>query len=290
MIPVIVIKGRMCSRPSSVVTTAEVLFPVNEIKSLCGTEYSLPSAIVIVKGRLVAITRSDKLRLTSYEDHLKVVTLDPTSGNIESTRHFPDVTSTDLKWNQDGSHFAVRSDDAIEVWSVERASMTSVFPPGKHVCGISVDGEVVATLDENDRSRINLWKHGGVEPVSIDSGSTQHLQSTAFSPDGVYYAIASHDGSLSFWNAADGSEIGRVIDSRMEPGRIEFSPDSRTLIGWNRSHVRFWNVATRREIMRIDLDNVNSRGNLAGDFSISPDGRFMAFDRITGDTEIWRAP
>ena len=80
-------------------------------------------------GRLVAITPSDKLRLASYEDHLKVVTVDPTSGNIESTRHFPDVTSTNLKWNQVGSHFAVRSDDAIEVWSVEKASMTSVFPP-----------------------------------------------------------------------------------------------------------------------------------------------------------------
>ena len=158
------------------------------------------------------------------------------------------------------------------------------------MCGISVDGEVVATFDENDRTRINLWKHGGVEPVSIDSGATQSIQSMAFSPDGVYYAISSHDGSLSFWNAADGAEFGRVIDSRMGPGRIKFSPDSRTLIGWNRSHVRFWSVATQREIMRIDLDNADSRGYVAGDFSISPDGRFMAFDRSTGDTEIWQAP
>ena len=41
--------------------------------------------------------------------------------------------------------------------------------------------------------------------------------------------------------------------------------------------------------MRIDLDNVDSRGFTRG-FSISPDGRFMAFDRSTGDTEIWQAP
>ena len=126
-----------------------------------------------LEGQLVAITPSDKLRLASYEDHLKVVTVDPTSGNIESTRHFPDVTSTNLKWNQVGSHFAVRSDDAIEVWSVEKASMTSVFPPSDSVCAISVDGDVVATFDWNDRTRINLWKHGGVEPVSIDSGIKQ---------------------------------------------------------------------------------------------------------------------
>ena len=215
--------------------------------------------------------------------------MDPTSGNIESTRHFPDVTSTNLKWNQVGSYFAVRSDDAIEVWSVEKASMTSVFPPSDAVCAISVDGDVVATFDWNDWTRVNLWKHGGVKPVSIDSGIKQFIQSMAFSPDGVCYAIASHDGSLSFWNVADGAEFGRVIDWRMEPGRIKFSPDSRTLIGWNRSHVRFWSVSTQREIMRIDLDNVDSRGFTRG-FSISPDGRFIAFDRSTGDTANLASP
>jgi hypothetical protein len=113
-----------------------------------------------LEGELVGITPSDKLRLASYEDHLKVVTVDPTSGNIESTRNFPAVTSTNLKWNQVGSHFAVRSDDAIEVWSVEKASRTSDFPPSDFVCAISADGDVVATFDWNDGRKMNLRKHG----------------------------------------------------------------------------------------------------------------------------------
>ena len=239
------------------------------------------------KCRIAGFNNAGKVRVARLDEHLTVSTIDSATGAEGLTQHFSEVQSMPLIWNTGLSHFAVQAGDSFQLWSIESGDSEFALPSKGRLRSISRDGDVAAAIDDDDWTKINLWKRGMDEPTAIASGVTQDILSTDFSPDGSQFVVSSIDGSLSFWNVSDGSEAARVITGD-SPGRIRYA-DARTLIGWDGYHVRFWNVPTKREIMRVEKHDPEMR-HVWLNFTVSPDGRFMAIARSTEDTEIWHTP
>ncbi|MFD2354021.1 WD40 repeat domain-containing protein [Nonomuraea ferruginea] len=73
----------------------------------------------------------------------------------------------------------------------------------------------------------------------------------AFSPDGSAIATGSDDGTARLWDTASRRQLGAPITRPKydcSDVRLAFSPDGRTLATACAGSVRFYDVATRREL------------------------------------------
>jgi WD40 repeat protein/serine/threonine protein kinase len=56
------------------------------------------------------------------------------------------------------------------------------------------------------------------------------IKEVAFTPDGLYFATGSHDGTAKVWSATTGAQIGKTVEHATECNNAAFSPDSRRLV------------------------------------------------------------
>src|ERR1700678_3943797 len=70
----------------------------------------------------------------------------------------------------------------------------------------------------------------GEEPPApiVLKGHTGRIRSVAFSPNGAILASSSYDGTVRWWNVADGKEI-RVLRDQGRVFSLAFSPDGKQL-------------------------------------------------------------
>jgi WD40 repeat protein len=146
---------------------------------------------------------------------------------------------------------------------------------------------------------VELWNLAARNQVASWKAGTNELIAAAFSPDGTSLATGDAGGLVKIWKTATHAETTavRVFDqpelrlniSLFRP-RISlcFSPDGETLAlaEGNSKVVRLWNVATQRDVLRLDQ-------NAAGvvDLSFSPDGRWFAACAMKGsEARVWELP
>jgi WD40 repeat protein/predicted Ser/Thr protein kinase len=175
----------------------------------------------------------------------------------------------------------------IRVWDPSSFEGIETLPPaGPWVNSIAFNpnGRLLASANSY---AIRLWDVSSRKELTSFKLDRTFTSRIAFSPDGTYLACTSGLNAIYIFDVLSGAQSKVIRISGMLPlppaerrvgesrpvqiTSISFSPDgSRIASGSNDGAVRFWDVATGREVSRVSVtDSVNS-------VAFSPDGRRVA--------------
>ncbi len=215
----------------------------------------------------------EDLLATASDDHTAQV-WDVRTGLAVGLRltHANDVRS--VRFSPDGRLVATASKDgAARVW--ETLTGKPITPPLHHsiplwTAEFSPDGQRLLAAGGNgdNGGTARVWDLSGVPHTPpMRHGNT--IRSAIFSPNGQWIATASHDRSLSLWNASTGTRVGSPFRCSHQMKWVSFSPDGKHLLlaGEDESW-RLWDVAGALNItspLREELPFSLAR--------FSPDGR-----------------
>jgi WD40 repeat protein len=175
--------------------------------------------------------------------------------------------------------------------SPQVASFTQVTDqPGVETTpSLSPDGKsVVYAKTIGTDTALYLLRIGGRSPIRLSPTAPAHDQQPAFSPDGDLVATATGDwkdwrvpGEVKLWSAKTGAELASLPGHTAQVNAVEFSPDGRRLATGAGSHLRVWDVASRKLVSES-----NTRAGVRR-ISWFPDGERLALARYPGHVGIW---
>jgi WD40 repeat protein len=119
----------------------------------------------------------------------------------------------------------------------------------------------------------------------------------SYSPDGKLLASSGHDNLIRIWEADTGRELHRCVCHTHSPGSIVFSPNGKTLVSKGQCDIRFWSVATGKEVQqeasakvvhRTRQGGVPEEGNWSINcIAFSPDGSKLASGGDDCAVRLW---
>ncbi|MEV4109734.1 WD40 repeat domain-containing protein [Nonomuraea sp. NPDC049695] len=117
------------------------------------------------------------------------------------------------------------------------------------------------------------------------SADTKPLTALAFTPDGSTIVTGSDDGAVRFWETASRRQLGAPITRRKfecSGIKLALSPDGRTLATVCLSTIRFYDVATRRE-----LGPLLEHTEVVSAIAYNPDGKTFVTGDYRGVVQQW---
>lgn len=145
---------------------------------------------------------------------------------------------------------------------------------------------------EMSRLRPNACWIGSLRPPAIHLGGaleavlhghSAEVQSVAFSPNDVYIASGSLDGSVRLWDARTGEELHLLKGHSDCVHSVCFSPDGhRIMTGSGDKTLRIWDVQTGTELLCITGHSARVTGT-----AFSPDGRRAASGSWDNTVRVW---
>jgi len=101
-------------------------------------------------------------------------------------------------------------------------------------------------------------------------------------------ATGSWDSDLRVWDVATGKELAVLTGHKAAVLNCAFSPDGRILATKSDDRtIKFWNLATFREVASISLDYT---GSIQGGYlAFSPDGQILIANDSGPGLRCWRA-
>ncbi|WP_084779614.1 serine/threonine-protein kinase [Planobispora rosea] len=189
----------------------------------------------------------------------RVVVLDAVTG-----REISDITVANpkarlvsgLALSPDGTALAVASGESpepwqtlpIELWNVDRPSVTRATVTGSEDMSYRPDGKLLVTEISPE---LRLAEPGSGTPVERPGGLGSLADGPyAFSPDGRLVAIGLHD-RLLVWRADFTGPVGRPFTAvpASEAYVLAWSPDGRTIAAYESAdRIRLWDVEDRRPL------------------------------------------
>jgi WD40 repeat protein len=125
-------------------------------------------------------------------------------------------------------------------------------------------------------------------PIIVPGGHWDRIWGLAASPDGRYFATASHDRTVKLFDAHS-LELIRTIEGHTQiVWSIAFSPDSKYLasssVNGDREvgEIKIWEVATGREVQTLE-----GHTRLVTCVDYHPSGRWLASSSLDGSINIW---
>jgi WD40 repeat protein/DNA-binding SARP family transcriptional activator len=148
----------------------------------------------------------------------------------------------------------------------------------------SPDGRILATGGAVENGGLVLWDVAS-RTISRRLASKDDIASAAFSPNGSILAAGTVHGSLLFWKAATGEQLGPVLHSHHPPEQgqgpgvsLAFAHRSATLYtSAQDGKTIVWDVAHRRPVRTLPIG-----GNLA----VSPNGKTLALGQQDGSISL----
>ncbi|MCK2212794.1 helix-turn-helix domain-containing protein [Actinomadura sp. ATCC 31491] len=184
---------------------------------------------------------------------------------------------TPSEFSPDGRRLIGIRDESSEVWNV--ADGTRAL--GEPVAAISPDGRLAVVIPPRDELRatssgggtgpagqVELWdldRRARLPAPWLDGSATDAV----FSPDGRRLALAA-DHEVRVFHLPSGKEVLPPLPPAA--GHLEFSPDSRFLVGTQaEGRVTLWRADDGAELTRSPLPQATT----APDARITPDGRLL---------------
>jgi WD40 repeat protein len=212
------------------------------------------------------------------------------------------------------------ADNTVRLWEAGTGKERHHFraPAGTTQVAFAPDGKTVALAHTDNSVRLHEMTTG--KELRRVKGHQNGVAAVAFSPDGKTLATrGSVDNTIRLYEAATGKELRAIApkfqkDAAPQPGFVvvgglpmpgmglAFSPDGRMIVspGPNnvnngigvpvmpggagpRNSLNFWDVATGKELYRIDLPQQYA---VLG-FAVSPDGRMLATENSDQTVTLW---
>lgn len=152
------------------------------------------------------------------------------------------------------------TDNSIRILDLTKGSDHVIYEDLKYwisTMAFSNDGNTVAI---GMGKTVRLWDMPANRERASLEGHTSGVQSVVFSPDGETLASGSNDGTIRFWNANTGRELG-VIDGgyTYNVERVQFSNDNTILVSSSvGSNNKGWDVNTRAELQYESIQHVKT--------------------------------
>ncbi|MDY0062865.1 MAG: caspase family protein [Myxococcota bacterium] len=147
-----------------------------------------------------------------------------------------------LQFLPDGRLVSGSADGTVRIWDVASGKEQHKLAQGATPLALSVtaDGSVLAVGDTDESVR--LWNTRDGKELATFKGS---LYGSAISPDGSRLAISGFADTV-IWDVRTKTEVGRIPQDRVQ--HPVFTPDGQRLAVTAGNGVRFFEVATRREL------------------------------------------
>jgi WD40 repeat protein len=202
-------------------------------------------------------------------------------------RQVSETSISALSFSPDGHALACADEnDKVRVFEIQTGKIMATLAHPKEVTGLdfSPNGQILATACID--GLIRQWDIENRRVVlerkpEIDA-TYRRAWSVAFSPNGKTLAAGLQDGTVKLWEVSY-EEKPRSFTTRCRRPiySLSFSPDGKTLACGTDRLVDAWDVATGKELMRIDGDSPSV---------MSPSGNVIATGSTDGSIRLWKIP
>ena len=172
----------------------------------------------------------------------------------------------------------------VQIWDLNKFQVIHKFKPHKNlVFGLVFSPTDSTLVTAGGDQLIHIWSSENWDQLASLKGHGNEIWGLAFSPDGKTLASSSKDGTVMLWNAAPKPVTPELSESVAPLG---FADEGRQLITLNSDgYLHFWDVGTRKKVRSTKVQLSLSEKEKA--FTVSRDGRILAYGRSNGTVEIW---
>lgn len=216
--------------------------------------------------------------------------IDPLTGQVLRQVDAGPGLITGLAFSHRGEHFAVGTlDGRIALWPVNADQPDRTF--------------AIAPAPEAPDPARSASRHDGTGQATITAADGQaiitpaaptahrRVYSLAFSPDDLMLAVGCEAGQLDLYEAASGRKLGTFIGHGDNVMAVAFIDQGTKLLSRDLSGgFRLWDVASRRELTRMDLPA--NQAVYRPKMAVTPDGSLLAAvgGRYDHRTALWNLP
>jgi WD40 repeat protein len=131
-------------------------------------------------------------------------------------------------------------------------------------------------------------------PVRNFAGHANLVDGIAFSPEGSQLASCSHDGTIRFWNVANGQQVG-ALNNGTPPQPVyclAWSADGKYLVvGGLSKELRLFDAATRKQLRECkpydEKNNPKGHKEAIATVAFTNDGKFFLSGGMDGTIKVW---
>jgi WD40 repeat protein len=237
----------------------------------------------------------DGAQLASSSSDASVRIWDIASGQlVQPLQGFTDDVAT-VQYSPDGAKLMAAGgrvfngvgDPTVRLWRTDTGELSNTltrFPARIEGLAMSADGTTLAAggylgATSGYVERLNLADGSRLARISEPSG----VGALAYSPDGVWLAVAGLDRQVRIRDAASGELVRTLAGHTQSIFGLVFSPDSQLLVSAAYGEaIRIWDPATGALVRTLPASDPGARA-----VAFSPDGQYLVSGR-DNTLHLWR--